>query len=597
MKLNINKQKATNAAKTQPAQPRPTPKTQHPPDADAATLEPWVLAVEAAGGLSDDYDTWLRAALALAAVGERGRDWFHRISHFSSKYNAEETDTKFDEALINRNGSIGAGTFVHFCKEAGIAPAKQRRRAATNALPKKVREALDAAGVPATDAELVTGIKAALHAKNGNRTDGGVSVMLHEGVPARAAEIIAAEVKASPAVLSTARRPTRDDIRDQLGALWTIYFDPSNGTYYRGKPGEKDPAKWQKFDERSSIVNDFLFDLQRGGLNIDKRTLLEAIQSSYCYQHINYLAARFDHLATGWDGKSYLAKLTATAATDDDVLFATLLKKWLINIVAQVYCNSPGCRNEHVLVLVSAQQGVGKTSFFAGLMWDDSLFASVPEFRFDNKEHRLLMTIKPLILLDEMGQYKKADIETLKAGISQYQITADKKFQSSGDYPRVGSFAGCSNNENFLKDDTGDRRFWVFTLNKFHREAYEAIPKEQLFGELVSLYKTGEAYLPTAEEEAAVTARNDEKFAADKPEDAFLECLEITKDSTDFIKATDMQEALDQFKYDRKGQSFLNIEVVRKKLQRLGVEVSVKRRVGNWQGRGYAGVKFKYRPN
>ena len=209
MKLNINKQKATNAAKTQPAQPRPTPKTQHPPDADAATLEPWVLAVEAAGGLSDDYDTWLRAALALAAVGERGRDWFHRISHFSSKYNAEETDTKFDEALINRNGSIGAGTFVHFCKEAGIAPAKQRGRAATNALPKKVREALYAAGVPATDAELVTGITAALHAKNGNRTDGGLSVMLHEGVPARAAEIIAAEVKDSPAVLSTARRPTK----------------------------------------------------------------------------------------------------------------------------------------------------------------------------------------------------------------------------------------------------------------------------------------------------------------------------------------------------------------------------------------------------
>jgi predicted P-loop ATPase len=510
-----------------------------PLDTEAIYLEPWVIAVEAAGGLPDDYNTWLRTALALAALGEPGREMFHRVSCLSPKYKPAEADDKFNEVLKSGRGEIGPGTFVHLCKEAGIKLSGQ----------------------------LVC-------RKQPNRSK-----------------------DANPTLLPTSRRPTRGNIIDQLGMNWTIYYDDSSSQYYRSHLEENDPAKWQKFDERSPIVNEWLIELESAGLNTDKRTLLEAIQSAYCYQKINYLTARFDYLAAGWDGKNYLTQLTATVATDDDALFAILLKKWLLNTVAQAYCNSAGCRNEHALVLVSAQQGVGKTSFFAGLMWDDTLFASVPEFRFDNKEHRLLMTSKLLILLDEMGQYKKADIETLKAGISQYQITADKKFQPSGDYPRVGSFAGCSNNESFLKDDTGDRRFWVFTLNKFFRSAYEAIPKEQLWGQLVQLYKAGEIYLPTSEEEAAVTARNNDKFAADKPEDAFIsECLIITKESTDYIRAPDMQEALDQFRYAKKGQSFLSIEVVRKKLQRLGIESSVKRRVGSWQGRGYVGVKLKYYP-
>ncbi|TVT39657.1 hypothetical protein FNT36_18625 [Hymenobacter setariae] len=590
MKLNINKEKAATPAKKQPAVPGPTP----PPEADAANLEPWVLAVEAAGGLPDDYASWQRTCFALAAVGETGRSLFHRISCLSPKYDESETDEKFDEALKNGNGSVGPATFVHLCKEAGISLPKKQWRGDAKEVLKKTREAVDAAGLSISDAQVAIGVRAALNAKKDGRTDGGISVMLHAGLPIEAAEIIANEVRASSAILPITRRPTRDDIIGQLGTLWTIYFDPSSGIYYRGQPGENDPAEWQRFDSRSPIINDFLLELERKGLNTDKRTLLEAIESSYCYREINYLTARLDYLAARWDGKNYLAQLTATAATDDDALFTVLFKKWLLNTIAQAYCNSPGCRNEHALVFVSAQQGVGKTSFFAGLTWDDALFASVPEFRFDNKEHRLLMASKLLILLDEMGQYKKADIETLKAGLSQHQITADKKFQSSGDYPRIGSFAGCSNNENFLKDDTGDRRFWVFTLKKFDRERYELIPKAQLWGQLAQLYKDGEYYLPTIEEEAAVTARNDESFAADKPEDAFIdECLLITTDPADFIKATDMQGALDLFKHYKKAQSFLSVEVVRKKLQRLGVKASVKKWIVNKQYRGYEGVRLK----
>jgi hypothetical protein len=581
----------------------PLPVT-YPLDTGTASLEPWVSAIEDAGGMPDDYDTWLRTALAFADVGESGRELFHRVSCLSQKYNAAETDMKFDEALKSRNGTVTAGTFVHLCKEAGIIPPRSESRSKRNqneARGQRVQKTLQRAGYDLAPQQVIEAIQAVLRAKKGRRTDGGLSVLTRPdgglGISPAAAEIIRDTVLSdSSLTLSGDRRPcvTRADIRDQLALKWTVYFDPGSGTYYYALPGDDNPASLKKFDERSPFLNQVLFELEQEGLRTDKRTLIETIQNPYCYQEFNYLTTCLDYLACLWDGKDYLSQLTATVASDNDALFAILLKKWLLNCVAQAYCNSPGCRNEHALVLVSPKQGVGKTSFFAGLLWDDAFFASVPEFRFDNKEHRLLMTSKLLILLDEMGQYKKADIETLKAGISQYQITADKKFQSMGDYARIGSFAGCSNNDTFLKDDTGDRRFWVFMLKSFNRELYESVPKDQLWGQLVSLYKAGAPYLPTVAEEAEVTARNDDKFAADKPEDAFIaECLVITNDPEDFIKSIDMQGAVDLFRYNRKGQGFLSVETIRRKLQRLNVETSTKRRVGTWQGRGYAGVRLK----
>ena len=58
----------------------------------------------------DDYQDWMTVGMALASAGEEFRESFHRVSRFSSKYDREDTDRKFDGFLENtrsiRIGSI-----------------------------------------------------------------------------------------------------------------------------------------------------------------------------------------------------------------------------------------------------------------------------------------------------------------------------------------------------------------------------------------------------------------------------------------------------------------------------------------------------------
>ncbi|OGX82899.1 DUF3987 domain-containing protein [Hymenobacter coccineus] len=94
-----------------------------PPTGNAvACLEPWICAVEASTDFPDDYDRWYRIGLALANLGEDGREYFHRVSRLSPKYKEAECDRQFSLSLRKGSGAITVGTFVHICKEAGICP-------------------------------------------------------------------------------------------------------------------------------------------------------------------------------------------------------------------------------------------------------------------------------------------------------------------------------------------------------------------------------------------------------------------------------------------------------------------------------------------
>ncbi len=72
---------------------------------------------------NDSYDDWLRIGFALVeGLGEAGREYFHRVSSVSQKYNQGECDKQYDYCL---NGNepiekITIKTFFYFAKEAGI---------------------------------------------------------------------------------------------------------------------------------------------------------------------------------------------------------------------------------------------------------------------------------------------------------------------------------------------------------------------------------------------------------------------------------------------------------------------------------------------
>ena len=85
-----------------------------------ATIENLIGTLESCGGyIPDDYNSWFNMAMSLASLGEIGRSFFHRLSSRSSKYNPQECDKQFDNALnYDYNNHFTAGTVIKMLKDA-----------------------------------------------------------------------------------------------------------------------------------------------------------------------------------------------------------------------------------------------------------------------------------------------------------------------------------------------------------------------------------------------------------------------------------------------------------------------------------------------
>lgn len=71
-----------------------------------------------AGGIdvTANYDSWYKIGLALASLGEDGRQYYHMLSSMNPKYRESQTDKKFDNLLRTRRGDISLGTFFEIAR-------------------------------------------------------------------------------------------------------------------------------------------------------------------------------------------------------------------------------------------------------------------------------------------------------------------------------------------------------------------------------------------------------------------------------------------------------------------------------------------------
>jgi hypothetical protein len=392
-------------------------------------------------------------------------------------------------------------------------------------------------------------------------------------------------------VSGTNNKVTQMDIRDAVKQLYDVYFDEGSGQYYYATPGNLNPFEFTPFTEKSTFLNELLGDLEGVNLFISKGKLAETLFNKMTYKGIDYLPLQMDWLAAHYDGKDHLSKLISSLTTEDNTLFDAQFRKWIVNVVAQVYDTNPSARNDAAFILVGAQ-GLGKTGFFEFLLWSPKWFVTKSDFNFNNKEHQLLMNSKVMILLDEMSSYNKADIKDLKGVFSKTVINADKKYQEAADYKRNASFAGCSNNSDFLRDDTGDRRFLVFQMFDYDRAVYNAVDKAQLWGQLVTMYKGGFDYKFDREEIEQTIARNLSQYTVHKPEDTFIhDCLVVTGNAADYLSNGDLEKLLNEYKHDNHVRDFMTISTIRAKLKLMGATVGQQKKVAGKVVKGYSGVR------
>ena len=228
-----------------------------------------------------------------------------------------------------------------------------------------------------------------------------------------------------------------------------------------------------------------------------------------------------------WDGVPRVETLFIDYLGSPDTLYIrAIARKMMVAAVARIY--EPGVKFDSVVVL-NGPQGMGKSSFFAklgGKWFSDSLTIS------DMKDKAAPEKLQGYWILElgELAGLKKMDVETVKAFITRQ----DDKFRHSygysvEDHPRQCIIVGSTNNgDGFLRDVTGNRRFWpvTCTTNSLHRpwEVESIVP--QLWAEAQVLYHAGEQLYLSPEEEKQAGMEQTAALESDVREGMIAEYLD-----------------------------------------------------------------------
>lgn len=195
-----------------------------------------------------------------------------------------------------------------------------------------------------------------------------------------------------------------------------------------------------------------------------------------------------------WDGEARLDTLLIDwVGADDNPYVRTVTRKALVGAVARIH--NPGCKHDHMLVLIG-DQGAGKSSILAklgGKWFSDSLRT------IDNKDAFLLLQGSWIIEMAEMSAVKKSEVESVKQYISkQTDIYREPYGRRAVEHPRQCAFFGTTNEDEFIRDPTGGRRFWGVKMD-VHPRKYSCLwdnfteeLRGQVWAEAVTRYRAGE---------------------------------------------------------------------------------------------------------
>jgi putative DNA primase/helicase len=195
-------------------------------------------------------------------------------------------------------------------------------------------------------------------------------------------------------------------------------------------------------------------------------------------------------------------------------------KRWMISAVARVM--QPGCKADSVLILEGAQ-GAGKSTAMSILGGD--WFMDTP-FALGDKDGFQAIRGKWIVEWGELDSFNKAESTKAKQFFSASTDTYRESYgRRTNDVPRQCVFVGTTNQEEYLKDATGNRRYWPVACTRVELELLREI-RDQLWAEAVFCYQAGEVWWVNRDESSMFTEAQDERFVVDEWEGPILTWLE-----------------------------------------------------------------------
>lgn len=264
----------------------------------------------------------------------------------------------------------------------------------------------------------------------------------------------------------------------------------------RRPPWGGEPGQWD--DEDDLMLGEYLARthglLIRGAGTIKAGVQMAARENKY---HPILAGLK----ALEWDRTPRLEHWMVDCLGVTDRPYVRLVSRFfLLGMVARLL--RPGCKFDYMLIL-QGDQGLGKSTAFRALA--DPYFMDTP-FRIGDKDSYLSLQGVWLVEFSELEALSKSESTAIKAFVSSVEDRYRPPYGSRMvKAPRRSVLCGTTNADSFLKDATGERRFWPVHVTEVRADALKAI-RDQLFAEaMYVLTQEKDAdrrrYYPTREEE------------------------------------------------------------------------------------------------
>ena len=232
------------------------------------------------------------------------------------------------------------------------------------------------------------------------------------------------------------------------------------------------------------------------GKRVLKSDVMDVIRSNYARQ----VHPVRDYLSSlpPWDGKDRVRELAGflkaepvqenqtVGQAQEELLWA--FHKWLVACVATWL--SDDMSNHSIFVLIGPQ-GIYTTTFFRYLLPPDlrSYFWENAHNSFSNKDDHIALTENCLVEIEEIDMFKDKDNAELKALSTAIRVKVRRPYgKFVVEKHRLASFCATGNQEKFLSDETGNRRWLCFLVSHIDDPRGWTLDYRQLYAQLRDEY-------------------------------------------------------------------------------------------------------------
>lgn len=234
------------------------------------------------------------------------------------------------------------------------------------------------------------------------------------------------------------------------------------------------------------MLNSIVVQMKQAKLKVSKQLVSDLISSEFAPK-VNPIKLYFNSLE--WDKTDHIQTACDSLGLVHPEKFKKYFTKWLVACLANVFQN--GAQNQTCLVLTGGQ-GKGKTTFLNNLCPKDlDLYLFCGKIEVENKDTLSLLAENFILNIDDqLRTINKKDEDALKSIISlnevKYRRSYDKYITT---YPRIANFCASVNDNQFLADPTGNRRFLPFEVTGIDRDKVNAINIPQMWAQAMELYR------------------------------------------------------------------------------------------------------------